>query len=133
MQETFVRHGVTVTISRREPGTPSDIPEAEHRGQSAQQDRRVIFGTLDYKGYPGLFGIWPYKDGLWEVYVSYGYTISVAESVAAPSACRSVDDAIDAAVKLYIEGRKLARGKTSRDVSAMQAAQMEREKRKRRR
>jgi hypothetical protein len=130
MTQTIRRHGVVVTL----PGE-SDLPhvsEAEREHLLAREPRRRADYRLDYKGYPGHIQLIPVKDNLWRFRLGYGFNYYVAEELSSPSAYTTIDAAVDAAIKMFVEGRKLSKGKAQRDASAMRVAQAEKEKRKRR-
>jgi hypothetical protein len=129
MTQTIKRHGVVVTLPD-EPDFPG-VSEAEREHLLARLPRHRLDYRLEYKGYPGHVELIPVKDNLWRFRLGYGFNYYLAEMLSSPSAYATVDAALDAAIKMFVEGRKLSKGKPQRDASAMRVAQAEKEKRKR--
>lgn len=130
MTVTTKRHGVVVTIPEEldYPG----VSAAEQQHLHVRRPRPCLDYELDYRGYPGRVMMIPDKDTLWRFQLGFGFEYPVADMIPSPSAYASLDDALDAAIKMFIEGRKLSKGKPQRDVSAMQIAQAEKEARRER-
>src|SRR5438045_3836575 len=130
MTQTIRRHGVLITLPD-EPELPG-VSEAEREHLLAGMPSRGLGYSLEYKGYPGYVGMFRDEKNLWRFDLGYGFHYYAAEMLPSPSAYRTLDAALDAAIKMFIGGRKLSRGKPQRDASAMRVATEEKEKRKRR-
>lgn len=132
MTQTFRRHGVVVTGPRKVQPDFTGVSKAELEHLLARIPRYGSDFRLEYKSYPGYVQLVPEDDNLWRFRLGYGFHYYAAEMIPSPSAYTTIDSALDAAIKLFIEGRKLSKGKSQRDASPMRVAQAEKEKRKRR-
>lgn len=129
MGQIIKRHGVTVTL----PGDDgiTGVSDAEREHLLARLSRRRLRYRLDYKGYPGHLVMIPDKDDLWRFKLGYGFHYRSDEMLPSRSAYTNLDSALGAAIKMFVEGRKLSRGKPQRDVSAMAVARHEKARRRR--
>ena len=132
MTQTIRRQGVLVTLPNEPDPEFPGVSEAEREHLRARMPRRRWSYRLEHKGYPGQVDMFLDKNNAWRFRLGYGFSYYLADMLPSPSRYGTADAALDAAIKMFLEGRKLSRGKAQRDASAMRVAIQEKEKRKRR-
>jgi hypothetical protein len=68
---------------------------------------------LAYKGYPGTASLYLDRKGRWRFILGWGYHYYLAEVLASPGAYCTVDAALDAAIKLFVEGQEALEGQAA--------------------